>query len=81
MVSKHKVDLKRFLHHGLLEGAFYGNNTIEKHIRRTNFSDHLRNNYNEKYKRFSFEGKESIQKKEEGTACRVSNKSSSVNLR
>ena len=30
---------------------------------------------------FSFKGKESIQKKEEGTACRVSNKSSSVNLR
>ena len=31
-------------------------------------------------KGFSFKGKESIQKKEEGTACRVSNKFSSVNL-
>ena len=30
---------------------------------------------------FSFKGKVSIQKKEEGTACRVWNKSSSVNLR
>ena len=28
LVSKHRVDLKLFLHHGLLEAAFYGNNTI-----------------------------------------------------
>ena len=28
LVSKHRVDLKHFLHHGLFEAAFYSNNTI-----------------------------------------------------